>query len=108
MRTVWIGVWLSLGFTAIGSGISYALNDAEQRPFETPADVSATPPLDTSAGAIPADSFSDTRPRSPENVTHIAGVSLTQYVFLHKTRNEHTSPKARSQVNACPNDPIHR
>jgi hypothetical protein len=102
MRTVWIGVWLSLGFTAICSGISYALNEAGQRLAETPA-ISATLPLpDTSAGAIHVDSSSAARPRSPENDPYLAGISLTEYVFLHETRNEHASARARNQLNACP------
>lgn len=102
MKIIWIGVWLSLESIAAYSGTSGALNGAGPPLSETPAAVRATPPLlNTSAGVIPVDSSSDTQPHSTDDDIH-PGITLSEYVFLHRTRNEHAPSRTRAQVNACP------
>lgn len=102
MKTIWIGVWLSLGSIAAYAGISGALSGAAWPPSETPVDTRASPPsLSASAGIVALDNFSENQPGSAGNRAHPEAASLSQYVFLHKTRNEQTAPRTSVDVNTC-------
>lgn len=102
VKTIWIGVWLSLGSIAAYAGISGALSGAARPPSETPVAARAPPPsLSASAGVIALDKSSDMQPGLTDD-HNLRAASLSEYVFLHKTRNEHVPPRTMVQVNACP------
>jgi hypothetical protein len=114
VKTVWVCVLLSLLSIVAYGGISDALSGAGQSLSETPASQSsaATPPsLDTPVAAIALDAPSgslrnrDTstpvRAPAPTNNGGNLAANLSEYVYLHETRNESISAPAAARFLVC-------
>jgi|SRR5688572_4042910 hypothetical protein len=104
MKIVWFCVLFSLLSTAAYTGISGALSGAGQPLSDAPASTGTTlPSLDTPGEVIALDTSSGRRAAgSAGNGNKPATADLSDYLFLHKTRNEHTPPRTTAEVNACP------
>ena len=104
VKTIWVCVLFSLLSIVAYSGFSDALSGAGQPLFEAPASssIAATPQsLDTPVGPIALDASSGRpAPGSTGNDNRLAA-GLSEYVFLHKTRNERIPAKTTAGVNAC-------
>ena len=104
MKTIRFCVLLSLLSIIAYSGFSDALSGAGQPLFEMPVSpfIAATPPsLHTPVGAIALDGSSGRPvPGSTGNDKNLAA-NLSEYVYLHETRNEGIPAKATAGVNAC-------
>ena len=102
MRTVWFGVLWSLFSVVASSGISDALSGAGQL-SETPAPSGAAPSLlSAPMGPIALDvSSGGPAPGSIGN-DHNLAARLSEYVFLHKTRNELIPARTTFEANGCP------
>jgi hypothetical protein len=105
MKTIWFCMLLSfLSILAYG-GFSDALSGAGQPLFETPASPSTAAPsqsLDTPVGPIALDASSGRRvSRIPGNDAGLAA-RLSEYVFLHETRNERIPAKTATGLSTCP------
>jgi len=104
MRTLRVCVLLSLLSIVAYSGLSGALSGSGRPLFELPASpsIAATPPSpNTPVGPIALDaSDRGLAPDSTGNDANLAA-GLSEYVFLHKARNEHIPEKTTAGVNVC-------
>lgn len=104
VKTVWVCVLLSLLSIVAYSGFPDALSGAGQPRSETPASpsIAASPPsqdtLNTPVGALALDASSGRQaPGSTGNDNHRAA-NLSEYVYLHQTRNERIPAKTTASV----------
>jgi len=105
MKTIWFCMLLSLLSILAYSGFSDAVNGAGQPLSEAPASssIAATPrSLETPVGPIALDASSGRR--APGTSGNDAGLAarLSEYVFLHETRNERIPARTTAGSSTCP------
>lgn len=115
MKTLWICGLLSLLSTVAYSRIAVALSGGGEPPSETRASPAiAAPPslLNAPAGGIardvsfggslnPAQLAATPAPESTNNDNNVA-TNLSEYVFLHETRNVSIPFQVPARANVCP------
>ena len=102
--TVWVCVLLSLLSIVAYSGFSNALSGSGQPPIEVPASPSIAPTpqsLNTPVGPIALDASSNRpAPDSTRKDDNLAA-GLSEYVYLHRTRDERIPAKTTAGINVC-------
>jgi hypothetical protein len=104
MKTIWFCMLLSLLSILAYGGFSDALSGGGQPLFETPASPSIAAPSQSleTVGPVALDVSSGKRALgTPGNDAGLAA-RLSEYVFLHETRNERIPAKTAAGLSMCP------
>ena len=105
MKTIWLAVLLSSLPIAASNGVSDALSDAGQLRSNAPASSSVAATRHSPAaevGPLALDASAGRRASaSTGNDKNLAG-RLSEYVFLHRTRDEHIAARSSASLARCP------
>jgi hypothetical protein len=103
MKTIWFCVLLSLLSIVAYRGISDALSEAgPANGASTSSSPIRTQPSDTPVGPVALDSFTRGQAPGAEGNNANPSARLSEYLFLHRIRNERIAARTAASSFTCP------